>query len=255
MQRCVYIIGGTTEANRAADRLGAEGCRVVVSVATEMGARLSRAASTEAGPKDAAAIAAAVNAAGADAILDCSHPYAVHATCESKQAAAFAKIPYLRYTRAPDAAPGMESGALRTDRFSSWEAAAACLRKSGGPALLTIGSRNLPLFVETGVDITARVLPEPETLAACAAAGVGPESIIAAHPPFSVDFNRACLRRARARVMVTKDSGAAGGLPEKLEAAAAEGVRVLMIIRPPEPEEAVYDLDEVVGRLWEVTAS
>ncbi len=242
LKRCVYIIGGTTEANHAAVRLQAEGWLVVLSVATELGRGLSQAAVTETGRKDAAAFGAAAQAAGADVILDCSHPYAARVTEESRQAAALANIPYMRYTRAPAPATG-------ADMVWSWEEGAARLAEAGGPALLTIGSRNLGIFAAAGVDITARVLPAPESLKACRAAGIGPENIIAAQPPFSQDFNRACLRRARARIMATKDSGAAGGLPEKLAAAAAEGVRVLMLARPPEPAEVLYDLDEVVLRL------
>ncbi len=242
MKRCVYIIGGTTEANRAAARLEAEGWRVVMSVATALGAGLSQAALIQTGPKDAAAMAAGAVAAGADAILDCSHPYAVRATAESRRAAGLVKIPYLRYTRPAAATPG-------ADKVGSWRDAAGRLAEAGGPALLAIGSRNLNCFVATGVDVTARVLPMPESLAACAAAGIGPGNIIAAQPPFSTDFNRACLRRARARVLVTKDSGAEGGLPEKLAAAEAEGALVLMIVRPPEPEDTLYDLDGVARML------
>ena len=59
------------------------------------------------------------------------------------------------------------------------------------------------------------------------------------------------LERARARFLVTKDGGAAGGFTEKLEAASSYGAAVLMIRRPDESGESEYGLrgtsDEATG--------
>ena len=55
-------------------------------------------------------------------------------------------------------------------------------------------------------------------------------------PPFDVEANRRFLQTCGAKALVTKDSGAAGGLPEKLEAARLEGVSVILIRRPEEKD-------------------
>jgi precorrin-6A/cobalt-precorrin-6A reductase len=47
---------------------------------------------------------------------------------------------------------------------------------------------------------------------------------------------------------VSKDSGAAGGLAEKLEAARLEGCRVVLLRRPLEPAAAVFESFEEIVR-------
>ena len=263
MNKTVYIIGGTTEAGRAAARLQVDGYRAVVSVATALGERTAAASGAGAAPggpdgnsasglrldpgrKTAVEMAAAVKRIGAAAILDCSHPYAVAVTAEARQAAGIAAVPYLRYARPPVEAPAAEC-------FADAASAARRLAETGGRALLTIGIRNLEPFINSGADFAVRILPVVESLEVCLESGIAPPDIIAAQPPFDVDFNRACLRRTAARFLVTKDSGAEGGLPEKLAAAAAEGARVLMLKRPSEPDGAFYDLGSVMSRLAAVS--
>jgi len=69
-------------------------------------------------------------------------------------------------------------------------------------------------------------------IAACREAGITPEHVVTGRGPFSVEENRALLRQLKIGVLVTKDSGKAGGVPEKLEAAEAEHCRVVIIQRP-----------------------
>lgn len=248
----VYLIGGTTEANRAAKRLAAEGFEVTVSVATELGAAPAAAVAgaVDAGPKQAAAIAGRSLELGAAAIIDCSHPYAMAASAESRSAARETGLPYLRYCRAPVSISGD-----KVTRVDSWEEAVRCLREREDEdrALLTVGTRHLEAFAAAGLDCVARILPVPESLAECRRLGIGPERIIAAYPPFTVDFNRACIRHAGAGILVTKESGQEGGLPEKAQAAAEAGIELLLVGRPPEPD-AIHDLDLLVAALREAVS-
>lgn len=247
VNKTIYMIGGTTEANAAASRLEEEGYRVVVSVATPFGARMAAGTEADVGAKDAAAMAAQAAAAEAAAIIDCSHPFAVGASSEARRAAAMAGLPYIRYERPREEAPGAVTA-------GSFAEAVAYLKERGERAFLTIGSRNLHHFTEAGVDFMARVLPVADSINECTRLGMDARDILAACPPFSVDFNRICIRHARARVLVTKDAGRAGGIGEKLEAAAAEGIDVLVIARPGEEAaagEAVSSPEELVGKLKE----
>ncbi len=250
--KTIYLIGGTTEANLAALRLRSEGYRVVVSVATALGEGVAATAGleTDAGAKDAEALASGARSNGAAAIVDCSHPFARLVSEEASRAAGQAGLPYLRHSRQP-VPPPLDDIVISVDSF---EAAASLLGERGGRALLTIGTRHLKPFVEAGADFTARILPLAESVEDCARLGIAPAAIIAAWPPYSADFNRACLRKSQAAVLVTKESGREGGLEEKLRAAAEEGATVILIARPVEPD-AIYDLDELVARLGRVAGA
>jgi len=52
--------------------------------------------------------------------------------------------------------------------------------------------------------------------------------------PFSEEMNRAMLSFTKADILVTKESGVAGGFPEKLSAAKALGVTVAVVRRKSE---------------------
>lgn len=243
----LYIIGGTTEANLAGRRLEDAGYRVVISVTTPVGAQMAKGMETDIGAKDAEAIAAHAREVNAAAIIDCSHPFAVKVSWEAQCAAEAACLPYLRYQRPPISAPN----AVTVD---SWAEAVERLQRRGDRALLTIGSRNLSYFAEAGLDFMARVLPVPDSINECARLGIDVRDVIAVCPPFSVDFNRACIRFAGAGVLVTKDSGKEGGLQEKLEAVETEGIDIIVVSRPEEPHaaEVIGDLDRLVNRLEEI---
>ena len=71
-------------------------------------------------------------------------------------------------------------------------------------------------------------------LAACESAGIPHRNIIAMQGPFTREVNEAILRMFSIRYLVTKESGEAGGFPEKAEAAEHTGVTLLVIRRPPE---------------------
>ncbi|MHB0914803.1 MAG: precorrin-6A reductase [Thermoleophilia bacterium] len=237
----VLVVGGTTEAQRASGRLEAEGFRVVVSVATGLGERYTQGREVVSGSKDGRALAEEVRRCGAGAVLDCTHPFAVDATRSARAAAAESGIPYLRFTRLPSGEDGVEC-------VADWDDAVGLLRRSGSRSLLTIGVRHLEPFAAAGLDFAARVLPLPDSIDRCVRLGLRPENIIAAFPPHDVEFNRACIRKTAAKVVVMKDSGDEGGTPEKIAAAAAEGARAVMVLRP-RAEAGISDIDELVASL------
>lgn len=248
----IYLIGGTTEANQAAALLREEGYDVTISVTTSMGARLAMKTAgqpADTGCKDAAQMAARAAELGAAAIVDCSHPFASAASAAARSAAAQTGLPYFRYCRPPASLD--QTGVFRV---GSWAEAVGFLTGHPGRALLTVGIRNLEPFVRERIDFIARVLPRPESLAECERLGIEPQNIIAAYPPFSVDFTRACIRHAGASVLVTKESGEVGGLGEKGEAARAEGIDILIVDRPADPD-AIHELDALVKSIRETLLS
>ena len=69
--------------------------------------------------------------------------------------------------------------------------------------------------------------------------------------PFSKEMNVATLRQIGADYFVTKESGKAGGFPEKLLAAEEAGVVLVVVGRPQEEgmevREVLEYLDKIVG--------
>ena len=52
--------------------------------------------------------------------------------------------------------------------------------------------------------------------------------------PFSLEMNIATIRQTNCRYLMTRNSGAAGGFPEKAAAAEATGAELIIIGKPKE---------------------
>ncbi len=116
------------------------------------------------------------------------------------------------------------------------EAAAGAIKDTRGPVLLTTGSHTLSLYTRAAdpARLWARVLPTKEALELCESAGIPASHIIAMQGPFSRALNAALYDQLEIRTMVTKDSGRAGGVEEKVIPALAREIHVIMIDRPGE---------------------
>jgi precorrin-6A/cobalt-precorrin-6A reductase len=240
----VLLIGGTTESRHAAGHLQDEGYRVVTSVATGLGELYAAGGDVMTGRKGADALATEARRMDACALVDSTHPFATDISSTARRAAAAAGIPYLRYCRAgSEPGPGIATAA-------SFAEAVDMVKRRDDRALLTIGVRHLELFTAAGIDFTARVLPLPESIEECYRAGLEPEDIVAAFPPFDIQFNRACIRKSGAGIIVMKDSGSEGGTPDKIAAAREEEIDALVVARPAE-QDVIHDIDILVERLEE----
>ena len=76
--------------------------------------------------------------------------------------------------------------------------------------------------------------PTPESLEACRQAGIPDTHVVAGRGPFTVQENLALIQRFDIGCLVTKDSGSAGGVYEKIEAARITGCAVVVVRRPEE---------------------
>jgi precorrin-6A/cobalt-precorrin-6A reductase len=248
----ILLLGGTSETAPLAAALAAAGHTVIVSTATEAPLLLPGhpLVSRRCGRLDAAGMAALIRDSGAKALVDATHPYATEAQANACAAARATGIPYLRWQR-PETNLAEIEGVIMA---ASHDEAARLAFSFGRPVLLTIGSRHLAPYVQeslrTGLGVFARVLPLPESLAACRLAGLPETAIIAARGPFSVEENRATIRRAAAGAMVTKDSGIEGGVPAKIEAARLEQCRAVVVRRPPETATNTFRSVEELLRHW-----
>jgi precorrin-6A/cobalt-precorrin-6A reductase len=231
--------------------------------------------SRRAGRLDEEGMVALGKGKGIRAIVDAAHPYAVAAHAAANKAAQRLGIPCIVFRRpealsrksGPRAEPfpsdvaapvlgegcpaspaesraGAKTGRIKTSgnpvRFATDHAEAAKMAfAEGRPVLLTTGSRNLPPYEaaarRTGIPLAVRVLDAPESLMACRLAGIPDDRIITGRGPFSVEENLAAIRRFGIGVIVTKESGRAGGIDAKLAAAHQANCQVIVLGRPETP--------------------
>ena len=238
----IVLFGGTTEGRELSQALAALGAEVVVSVASEYGAEEQGTAdgiTVEEGLKDEAAIGELIR--GADLVIDATHPYAVLVTANIREAAEKEGIERLRLIRESSAASSDAKIRIADDPHDAARLAA----EAGGNVLLTTGSKDLPIYAEAiePSKLYPRVLPLISSIQACEAAEIPHRNIIAVQGPFSEELNRAVIRDYGIDLLITKESGRAGGFEEKLRACEACGIPAIVIRRP---EETGYSYEEVL---------
>jgi precorrin-6A/cobalt-precorrin-6A reductase len=229
----ILLLGGTSETHSLALGLAAAGYRVLVSSATDIPYETGDHPNLQKryGRLDEQGMVSLIDESEIRIIIDATHPYASRIRATARSAASRTGIPYVTYLRPSTAYP---ENVIHSAVDHDEAARIACTFQK--PIFLTIGVRNLEPYAravqERGVPLIARVLPHPESFAACRYAGIPAERVVAARGPFTVEDNQAILRRFSIGVLVTKDSGKVGGVPQKVEAALLEGCRVIMVRRP-----------------------
>lgn len=166
-------------------------------------------------------------------VLDATHPYAAEVTKNIRTACESAGALYQRILR-PEGEKNSEAIYVE-----STEEAAAFLSGTEGNIFLTTGSKELAKF--TGIPdykerLFARVLSIPSVIRSCAELGIEGKHLIGMQGPFSAEINEAMLRQFQCSYLVTKDTGLAGGFPEKMEACQRCGVTPVIIGRPLKEE-------------------
>jgi precorrin-6A/cobalt-precorrin-6A reductase len=233
-RKIILLVGGTSETAPLAEQLALAGFRVLVSVATEVPLNLGNHPHIEArtGPLDGEGLESIILSRSVKAVVDASHPYASEIRLNTRAVTEKLGMPLFTWIRPPAARHEDPS----IDYAKDHEDAARRACSVGRPVLLTTGSRNLIPYVReasrAGVDLVARVIPSEESVRACRQAGIREDRIIYGRGPFTLEENRSAIRRFGIGVLVTKDSGAAGGFREKIAAAIKEETAVIVIRRP-----------------------
>lgn len=247
----IVIFGGTSEGRLLSNELAKAGADVLVSVASDLGVEEQGAAdgvTVVSGAKDEEGIREMLH--GADMVIDATHPFAVIVTDNIRSAAEKTGVERLRLLRDESPADGNNAAVDDNEADIRYagdpEDAAAIAGKIGGRVLLTTGSKDLALYagVLDPEQLYPRVLPVVSSIKACEDAGIPHKNIIAVQGPFSQALNAAVIRDYEINVMITKDSGAAGGFPEKISAAAECRIPVIVIMRP---EEEGLSFDEILA--------
>ncbi|MBO4878225.1 MAG: precorrin-6A reductase [Ruminococcus sp.] len=234
----LLIFGGTTEGRLLAEYCGREGISADVSVATDYGASLvPEGVRVICGRLDAEQMKALIGGRYS-AVVDATHPYAVEATENIRRACTETGTEYLRLIR--------KSSEVCGRTVQNMEELTELLNAGDDIILSTLGSKSLPELTKVRnyrERIWVRVLPSEKILEQCRELGYDEAKVIMEKGPFSAEQNARHLRKSGAGILLTKESGATGGYPEKAEAAQVCGAEIVTLIRPAEQG---YSFEEII---------
>lgn len=231
----VLVFGGTSEGRRLVEWLAMRGsCDIVACTATAYGASLiaqgPRVRTLE-GPLTDGQKDRLMEEHDFVCIVDATHPYARHI---SQSVAALGRrhgVDVVRVIR--EALPGGDGSWTSVADASE---AARLLAGTEGNILLTTGSKDLAAFTELipgfAERLYVRVLPVVSSLERTHELGIPTSHVIAMQGPFSEQMNRVLIDELDIAHLVTKESGPAGGFDEKVRAARACGIDLVVIERP-----------------------
>jgi precorrin-6x reductase len=228
--RPIIIFGGTTEGRLIGEWCSSHGIPALYHAASEAGALSFDNIKTNIGRMDCETMINFFLDTKPRLVIDATHPYAVLASANIKEACVRTNIKFLRVER--------ERGDINNCFcFSNGASLIKRLNDMHGAIFAATGAKDAALF--TGIDnfkqrVYLRLLPGIEGLAKCLELGYRAENLILMYGPFSKELNRAMFSATGASILVTKESGAAGGFTEKIEAARELGMRVAVIERPKE---------------------
>lgn len=175
-----------------------------------------------------------------NAVVDLTHPSASKASAVIQELCSLSKVKYIRYVREETSLPDHPL----VHQVYSWQEAAAVAVTLGKTCFLTTGSNNLEVFLTDEVRkrcrVVVRVLPDHRIIKKCQDMGIDPKDIVAMQGPFSRELNKAIFKAYRSNVVVTKDSGKAGGTDTKISAALTLKIPVIVIKRSRSSEFAEF---------------
>jgi len=174
------------------------------------------------------------------AVIDAGHPATVSKLISFRYFCELNGIPYARLERPETKLPPSQLVHVA----SSWNDALDCLlervsaisREGHRPTVfITTGSHQLESLTAHPVAersrLVVRVLPEGRLVQKCQELGIPPRDIVALQGPFSKEINRSLFKFYGADILLTRDSGAAGGTDTKLSAALALNMEVVLLKR------------------------
>ncbi len=225
----ILVFGGTTEGREISEAISKKGILVDLHVATEYGNQIVEKngnLNVVTGRLDCNQIRDIIETVDYECVIDATHPFATEVSRNIYDAISD-KTMLIRFKRktAHEKSEGIRY-------FSSAYEAYDALKQTDGRILLTTGSKDLKTYCgdeETRQRIFARVIPAVESLELCKKAGLEGSQIIAMQGPFSEKMNISIIEEKRIKVLVTKQSGVAGGTDSKISACLKTGIQCFVI--------------------------
>jgi precorrin-6A/cobalt-precorrin-6A reductase len=230
----IIVLAGTSEGREITNLLLEAGWPVLASVTSEFGELLLQkqgVLNIVKGVLKKEGLIDLIKNFNASFLVDATHPFAVAISREAIEAAHDTQIEYLRLER--------KAGRLPDDPLVIPIRALEELEdylSTGKRVFSTLGSKNIPAIMpiirRKKAELIVRVLPSSKVLESCEELGLNPGQIIAMQGPFSRILNMELFKQYKAEIIISKDSGPAGGLDAKIEAAREMEVPILVWARP-----------------------
>ncbi|MEL7622199.1 MAG: precorrin-6A/cobalt-precorrin-6A reductase [Clostridiales bacterium] len=274
----ILLFGGTTEGRQLCDFLRQKGIEATVCVASAYGEeQITAGANLQilAQRLDKAAMVELIRRERPRLVIDATHPYATEVSRNIREACREAQAGETAASL-PAASLPSPSGAAEASHANAYAAYVRVLRQKADTALAGcrccgtleeiiahLNQREDKAFIALGAKEAAaltnvknfdrrlylRILPALDSLEGCLRLGYPAKHLICMQGPFSEELNRAMFRETQAAILVTKESGPSGGFQEKVAAAQALGMEILLWSRAGEEEGC--SLSEVMARIEE----
>jgi len=239
----ILLFGGTTEGRELTELLLSNGYEVKLSVASDFGFSIGMNSingkpSVIKGRLDKYAMAKVIREERIKILVDATHPFATAVSLNIDSAAKATGIRCFRFQR--DKIEIIDNDLISI--VEDIESAIASVKDTKGIVFLAIGSKHVVRFLEAIDDpknVIVRILPDNESLKRCLDAGVPKKNVIQARGPFSRNENLKDFKRFCPALVVTKNSGRAGGTAEKIEAAQEQNIPIVLI-EPPKNRQRTY---------------
>ena len=219
----ILVLGGTSDSLEICDRINKyEDLPYTLSVTTSYGEDLARkhAKNVITGKLTKEDMVRFIEKNNINKIIDATHPYAIEVSKNAIQCAKELNIDYLRYER-----KSLIEDISYENKYivSSIEEACKIAREKGRNIFIVelIPDRNL----------IVRVLPTSDVILSCESVGLNADNIIAMKGPFSQSINEEFYKHYNVDIVVTKESGIAGGFLEKVNACETLQIPVVIITR------------------------
>lgn len=236
----IIVFGGTSEGRELCELLGKKRIDTLICVATEYGGALLTSFDSlriHTGRLNQEAMEELLEAENPRLVIDATHPYAAKVSENIFAACAKTGVRLIRLLREKLHNDGCQV-------FSCLEELISWLNTRQGTIFSTLGSKECGVLTTINgykERVWLRILPDLAGLSACLSQDFPARRIICMQGPFSKELNTAMFRAAKADILLTKDSGTAGGYLEKLEAAKECGMTVAILARPHEEDGLKLD--------------
>ena len=244
----ILVLGGTSDSLEICDRINKyKNLPYILSVTTSYGENLARkyAKNVITGKLAKEDMINFIEQNNINKIIDATHPYAIEVSKNAIQCATELKIDYIRYER-----KSLIDSINYENKYivNSIEDACKIAREKGRNIFIGTGSKNLPQIVDFIPDrnLIVRVLPTSDVILSCENLGLNADNIIAMKGPFNQSINEEFYKHYDIDIVITKESGTAGGFLEKVNACEALKIPVVIIAREKiNYPIVVNDIDEL----------
>lgn len=169
-----------------------------------------------------------------DILIDATHPFAEHITQTSASIAKELKLTYFHFERPAINLENIDTSHVHyVNSFVEAGELIAC-RFNQKNVLHFAGANTMEDVLKNASVETfyPRILKVESSLEKCKSLGINPTHIIPMTGAASVEENMELIEKYNAGVIITKESGKIGGVIDKIEAANAKNIEVIMIQRP-----------------------